>query len=538
MHHIFELDEIIRLIANNLVDIGCNRGALSLACCCKLLSVPVLDTMWEWEQTDLTTLIMTFPPDLWEATPHAIVSPPQNPPHRMCVNTTATQFLVRGPSEDEWDRFSAYARRMRNLSITPHTVFPTAPTFELLATRFLDSSMLPNLLELEWWHTDASIHIPGFLRLLLPTVSLITLDLSLKNIPDPRKVLSVISPIYNTLQCIYITGGDSDLVQEFSTLLFNCNPRLLRAFYVDGQLSRTAFIHASQLPRLLYLGATVQPEGQEPLGGASLPAMMFSSLQYLGIKEFDTDSIWMQSLERICSTSLEMLALELVNVESARTILHLALANLHRGGPHRALTELMVDCEGGFCGLEVDTTTVKHLLPFTQLTTLNISFVCGQDQCGYKFSDKDVEKLVKAMPKLEHLALGKKPCSLPANNSDKSLLAIARHCKHLKTLLIHANVQAVMIGTSDYNHLPGEDQGCNLHSITFGPCFIPDGVRGAWAFASKLLRIFPHLDTVNSSDQTQQWWWVSETVTTCSICNRVAPTHVGEPVCLYRVRAW
>jgi hypothetical protein len=82
MHHVFELDEILRIIAKNLTDTGRSglQGALSLACCCKPFSAPVLDTMWEEEQTDFVVLLKTFPQSVWEITDHTFVSLPHQLP--------------------------------------------------------------------------------------------------------------------------------------------------------------------------------------------------------------------------------------------------------------------------------------------------------------------------------------------------------------------------------------------------------------------------------------------------------------------------
>ena len=147
---------------------------------------------------------------------------------------------------------------------------------------------------------------------------------------------------------------------------------------------------------------------------------------------------------------------------------------------------------------------VENLLPLSQLTMLHLSFVCSPDMCGYKLSDEDLEKLVKAMPNLKSLALGMRPCSRPADNSIKSLAAIAKHCKHLKKLVIHTNVEAVI---SDPNYHPGEDPilgepalvECPLLSITLGPYSRLREQPVAEKFASALLRLFPHLANVETT---------------------------------------
>jgi hypothetical protein len=79
MHHMFELDEILRLIASELVNTDCSGTALALACTRSSFSAPVLDTMWEEGQNDLTTLLKTFPPPVWAIADNKFVSPLINP---------------------------------------------------------------------------------------------------------------------------------------------------------------------------------------------------------------------------------------------------------------------------------------------------------------------------------------------------------------------------------------------------------------------------------------------------------------------------
>lgn len=75
MHHIFEVDEIIRLIASHLVDTGSEGTALALACSHRSLSTPVLDTLWEQGQTNFVELLKTFPSTAWVVASQTFVSP-------------------------------------------------------------------------------------------------------------------------------------------------------------------------------------------------------------------------------------------------------------------------------------------------------------------------------------------------------------------------------------------------------------------------------------------------------------------------------
>ncbi|KAF9647206.1 hypothetical protein BDM02DRAFT_2746303 [Thelephora ganbajun] len=319
MHHVFELDEILRLIASDLIDTG-DGGALSLACCCRSFSTPVLDTMWEEGQSDFTTLLKTFPCSVWRV-----------------VNMTFR--FTRQPSEEEWAQFSLYARRMRKLFIFPHeTVFPSPVGFRLLSAHFSGSCMLPNLRELDWCNTRADTGI----ALIFPSLVspfLENLHYELRDISHTRTVLSALTPAYSSLQYIYFTRSDPGLVQEFSTLLLKCNPNQLHFFSAGSPLSRTAFLHASQLPDLQYFDTpAIQADGLEPLGDASLPTAMFSSLQYLYMRGLDTGSIWLRSLTRLCFENLLMLVLELKNAAAARTCLPLTLKYLR----YQTLTELVI----------------------------------------------------------------------------------------------------------------------------------------------------------------------------------------------------
>jgi len=73
MHHVFEVDEIVRLIAFS-IEYEDRWDAVCFACCCKSFSSPVLDTIWgEW-QRDLTRLLRTLPPSVWVFVDETFVS--------------------------------------------------------------------------------------------------------------------------------------------------------------------------------------------------------------------------------------------------------------------------------------------------------------------------------------------------------------------------------------------------------------------------------------------------------------------------------
>lgn len=64
MHHCLCVDEILRLIAHELIAAGGGKTAVALACCCKGLEDLVLDALWE-SQSQLVPLLKILPTDVW-----------------------------------------------------------------------------------------------------------------------------------------------------------------------------------------------------------------------------------------------------------------------------------------------------------------------------------------------------------------------------------------------------------------------------------------------------------------------------------------
>ena len=65
MHPCLRVDEIVRLVASELVASGSKGTAAALARCCKGFEDPVLDSLWEdggW----LAKLLGVLPKDAWD----------------------------------------------------------------------------------------------------------------------------------------------------------------------------------------------------------------------------------------------------------------------------------------------------------------------------------------------------------------------------------------------------------------------------------------------------------------------------------------
>jgi hypothetical protein len=79
MHPCLSVDEILRLIACELVTSGGQATTLALACCCKSFGGPVLDALWA-TQDQLLPLLKSLPEDVWKTR------------GRYTVSATATHF--------------------------------------------------------------------------------------------------------------------------------------------------------------------------------------------------------------------------------------------------------------------------------------------------------------------------------------------------------------------------------------------------------------------------------------------------------------
>ena len=444
----------------------------------------------------------------------------------------SVQDFVRQPSEEEWARLSVYARRMRYF-MDYNSDPPSEAALKLLNTHFSGRCMLPGLRDIRWISAPPE-HLEPMLPLIVSPV-LTNFRLGLNNI-HPLNALQVIpvleslAPAYNSLVevriCQYLVH-DPRTIKAASTLLLKCNPDKLRYFHVDSVLSIEALIHATQLPNLEQF--FIRTDTTEP--GIPLPASTFPSLGYLEMKTTGTHSPLLQTLTNIQSTAFATLELEFP-AAAIGTFLPTALAALRPRSLHQTLTRLSITPDGAF---DLDEATIRPLLFLYQLTRLEISLYCGQDRCLYKLSDTNLEELVKAMPKLKSLCLGRFPCSHPANSTVRGFVSIAKHCKHLEELVIHANIEAIVAGVFQHDGVEGhtfEDPlpvfaECPLHTMILGPCLIPGGQQGAMVFALTLLRLFPHLVTATAFDSTPeggaQWELVDGVIATHGhICMSIA----------------
>ena len=126
MHHCLRVDEILRLIASELVESGWRHTALTLACCCKSLEDPVLDVLWGARGEGLVPLLRIFPEDVWNSNVCVPTASVIRPPFTQPVNPHSTSSGSRRTwsglgSNDILERYE----RFTNTSMAPHLCQPS-----------------------------------------------------------------------------------------------------------------------------------------------------------------------------------------------------------------------------------------------------------------------------------------------------------------------------------------------------------------------------------------------------------------------------
>jgi hypothetical protein len=509
MHKVFNLNNIVRLITDNIPH-GELKSAVALACCCESISGPALDSLWR-RQTDLGTLLVRLPPPTWKVVNNEFVSVPSS---RVAVNLglTQTQDFLLEPSEDQWARFSTYARRMRTIT-EPRAFLPSQAAVQLLRTRFSTHRMLPLLRSLEWLLVP-SARLQSCVPLLVsPHLADIRLHFE-ENTPERcLPIMRTLIEASGSLESVEIIPEFSspEMQDAVSTLLLSCNPNLLRKFCVASPISEAALLHAAQLLELQEFSL----RGGTPGLSDPLPLTIFPSLRTLLIS-MGALPTWLEVLRHVQSKRLVDLSIDFtVGTGDLSTI----STHLQYSGIHRTLTVLRLCPADGWI---LNRAAITPLLVLGELTTLDIFAVCERELCGFSLSDEDIERLVKAMPKLVNLSLGT-PCSAQARDdlTVKSLLAIAKHSKALQFLTMHINCESIVMsaherefpGLFDFHTrppseaIPSDYDGCPLRSVRFGSSPIPVDDEGGIILALTLIRLFPRLAQVlwHPSEQESPW---------------------------------
>ena len=391
----------------------------------------------------------------------------------------------------------------------PRSFLPGQDAVRILSTRFSKKPMLPLLRTLSWLFVPSERLQSCVPLIISPHLAHLRLHFEDNSPEYCIPILKILTKAAGSLKSVDITPDfdSAEMRDAVSELLLNCKPNLLREFRVASPISEAALLHAAQLPGLINFSL----RGGTPAMTGPPPLTMFPSLRTLLLSAGDSPT-WLELLRHIQSKQLTHL---LIDFERGDTdTLPMLSTHIQHSGMYKTLTVLNLHPGDEWI---INKISIAPLLALGELVSLTIYTACGDDHCLFLLSDKDIERLAKAMPNLVFLSLGA-PCPAQMRNdlTVKSLLAIAKHCKHLRTLEMHVNCESIVMSAYEREDPvaryipptgPPDYDGCPLGLVTFGSCPIPMESEGGIIFAMTLLQLFPRLFEVqwNPPGLTPPW---------------------------------
>jgi len=497
MHACLRVDEIVRLVASELVWYRGRGTSVALACSCKSLEDPVLDMLWEF-QTRVRPLLRSLPGDVWNDDRRIVSLTTTLLPFLSLTNLVLKTFK-RLPTTLEWARFRKYARRMRTLVEPAHPSVLPPEVFSILQLYATDKPLFPNLKILRLWELNAETipFIPSFLSPRTTSIELRFLSNS------PKAMVASLITAFPTLcpnlkTIILYLPSDPMIAAAVSGTVLATNRNALLFFRVDCLLTQEARKVICELPNLRQLSMVIG-------SGTPLPLLMLPSLTNLTVT-CHGGSDW---LEGFRGATLGKLASITVNFKSN------SIGNFLEAFESVMLT---ASISGNLSTLSFNTSHLwrpnyRSLLPFTQLNNLTVSFSCERS-CSSTIDDDTIIDIARAMPKLELLQLGGQHCRTPTGVTAKGLAALAYYCPNLDTLRIHFQVDSLdqpstSIITSGDNHITSRAD-CALTVLSVGEIPVMEE-SNTLVVALTLLRIFPRLELIVYSDE-EQWEEVAEAI--------------------------
>ena len=280
------MDEIVRLIACQLVESQGQATAVALACCRRGFEDPVLDTLWE-TQYSMNPLLKTFPENVCEGGDHTVSG------RTTCVLSSLNYFIrkcfKRLPTALELARSRKYARRMRHFE--GFGTLDGLSSEVLLVLQCFDFSepLLPNLKTL-WLFSVTAESAPFVLLFVSPgTIEIhITFQAHNHSNASVASMITILPARCPNLQYInlHYLPRDPMITAVVSELLLTANRDILRTFYVDSPLTEEAREVAHKLPDLRELKVVTER-------GIPLPNPVLPNLTELTI-EHDHDDAWLE----------------------------------------------------------------------------------------------------------------------------------------------------------------------------------------------------------------------------------------------------
>ena len=487
MHPCLRVDEIIRFLANELVELEAERTAVALACCCKTFEEPVLDVLWEG-QDRLTPLLKCLPEDTWEVrggfrfVSYPMAFAPSAVSHQI------RKTFKRTPTEAEWANFRKYALRMRILELDASKDPQISDILLVQQSHTTNDPWLPRLTGFRCELVGKKL-IPLIPFFLSPRTTDICIGFD-KNTPaaviGPMIMrLPTLCPDMNQIDIFPLPQRDPVITEVVSKMLLSCKRDHLRDFIVDSTLTEEARGVVFRLPKLSELRTVIE-------GRTLLPPVRLPNLTDIEIV-FDDCFEWLQGLQGMDLEKLrsvffysksreigEFLGAFALTTLANDTLLHFHFSTSYAWNPN-----------------------YRPLLRFTRLETLIVEFSCDW-RCSSSVDDDILGELAEAMPRLEILQLGDPPCYVNTGVTIKGLTALAHNCRYLRELRIHFQTDSIAEAAESqetHSHSRHEtatrENDCALISLEAGET--PVSILGSSMVAKGLLQVFPRLRSIESA---------------------------------------
>ena len=364
--------------------------------------------------------------------------------------------------------------------------------FSSLQLCAIEEPLFPNLKTLGLWHVTGEFipFIPLFLspRTTALTIPSIEYDLPNEVVASMITTFSTLCPNLREVNLHHLPR-DPTITAAVSGILLSNNRNTLRSFHVDSPLTKEARDIIYKLPELGGLWIIIE-------GPTSLPTLVLPNLIELDV-EYDHDSDWLQGFR---GATFGKLASIIVRSEPEPTCDFLEAFK----SVVLTTSATMTLSKFKFYTSHPWNPSYRSLLPFTQLTELIIESPCS-DVCSTSVDDDIIATLAQAMPKLETVVLGDRPChEVSTGVTAEGLAILAHHCPDLSTLRIHFQVASFSVppvvggmvcgaGTS----APQRD--CALEEFEVG--LIPVLEESVTMVATTLARIFPRIANIEYIDE-------------------------------------
>jgi len=257
-HRVFKIDELTRLIASHLVVIRGRKSAVNLARVCRCLEEPVLNTLWE-AQDSPHTLLKVLPEETWSIEGEPF---PSEPVVRdldlsldLMLKFNIIQFrIVENPPPEAWNRVQRYASWMHGLDLGWMESALGKDTIRQLRLNSPAGGWFPVLRRLAWLPTESNL--PCADLFFSPQSLISSLCLSCCVYAPPHNILPTVASIISrlsasTLQFLTVNIGpeipQAPLTGPISAFVLRCGPSLTN-FSSSIPLSDAAINHLIHLP--------------------------------------------------------------------------------------------------------------------------------------------------------------------------------------------------------------------------------------------------------------------------------------------------